>query len=159
MSGFGPRAAQLAGRVGDGYVTTTPDAELIETFRKAGGADKPVQAGYKVCWGTDDEKCIEIAHRTWANEGLPGELAQTLPSPRHFEQASTLVTADSTWDAIAYGDDVGRHIEAFRPYAEAGVDAVHVSQIGGAHDATNIEGFFAFYASKVLPRLRDIAAR
>src|SRR4051794_15726118 len=71
ISGFGPKATELAGRIGDGYVTTSPDQELIARFRAAGGAGKPVHAGYKVCWGTDDERCVEIAHRTWANSGLP----------------------------------------------------------------------------------------
>ena len=156
ISGFGPKAAELAGRIGDGYITTQPDTDLIETFRKSGGAGKPMHAGYKVCWGTDDETCVRTAHRIWANEGLPGELAQTLPSPKHFEQASTLVTEDSTRDSIAYGSDVDRHVDAFRPYADAGFDAIHISQIGGAEKETNIEGFFAFYRDEVLPRLREL---
>jgi G6PDH family F420-dependent oxidoreductase len=156
VSGFGPKSAELAGRIGDGYVTTSPDSELIGTFREAGGGDKPVQAGYKVCWGPDEDECVDIAHRLWASAGLPGELAQTLPSPRHFEQASSLVTRESTRDSIASGADVEAHVEAFRPYAEAGVDTVHIAQIGARYPEANAEGFFAFYADRVLPRLREI---
>jgi G6PDH family F420-dependent oxidoreductase len=157
VSGFGPRAAKLAGRIGDGYITTSPDTDLIDLFREGGGDGKPVQAGYKVCWGTDDEACIDTAHRLWANSGLPGELAQVLPSPRHFEQASQLVTRESTASSIAYGNDVERHVDAFRPFADAGVDAVHISQMGGSDDATGAEGFFEFYRDDILPRLRDLA--
>ncbi|MEP6695585.1 MAG: TIGR03557 family F420-dependent LLM class oxidoreductase [Pseudonocardiales bacterium] len=157
LSGFGLKSAALAGRIGDGYITTGPDADLISAFREAGGSGKPVQAGYKVCWGRDDDKCVDIAHRLWANQGLPGELAQTLPSPRHFEQASSLVTPDSTRDSIAYGNDVERHVDAFRPYAKAGIDAVHVSQIGARFEETNARGFFDFYRDEVLPRLREVA--
>jgi G6PDH family F420-dependent oxidoreductase len=156
VSGFGPKSTQLAGRIGDGYITTQPDGELIEQFRKSGGEGKPMQAGYKVCWGEDDETCVRTAHRIWANEGLPGELAQTLPSPRHFEQAMSLVTEDSTRDSIAYGNDVERHVKSFRPYAQAGFDAIHISQIGGAERDTNYEGFFAFYRDEVLPELRRL---
>ncbi len=29
VSGFGPKSAELAGRIGDGYITTAPDTELI----------------------------------------------------------------------------------------------------------------------------------
>jgi alkanesulfonate monooxygenase SsuD/methylene tetrahydromethanopterin reductase-like flavin-dependent oxidoreductase (luciferase family) len=50
VSGFGPQAAELAGRIGDGYCIAMPDAELVKTFRGAGGGDKPVQAGTKVSW-------------------------------------------------------------------------------------------------------------
>ena len=71
----------MAGRIGDGYITTTPDAETLAAFRAAGGAGKPTQAGYKVCWGTDDDTAVATAHRLWANSGLPGELAQVLAEP------------------------------------------------------------------------------
>jgi G6PDH family F420-dependent oxidoreductase len=159
VSGFGAKAADVAGRIGDGFVTTSPDKEMIARFHDSGGAGKPVSAGYKVCWGRDDETCIDTAHRLWSNSGLPGELAQVLPSPAHFEQASALVPRDSTRDSIAYGADVDRHVDAFRPYADAGVDVVHISQMGGAEDATSYRGFFEFYGEQVLPRLRDVAGK
>jgi G6PDH family F420-dependent oxidoreductase len=157
VSAFGPRAVEVAGRIGDGFVTTSPDADLINGFRSAGGEGRPISAGYKVCWGPDDETCIDTAHRLWANSGLPGELSQVLPSPAHFEQASTLVSRESTRSSIAYGSDVDRHVDAFRPYAEAGVDVVHISQMGGSQPATSAAGFFEFYRDRVLPRLRDLA--
>src|SRR3954452_8509680 len=50
VSGFRPQAAELAGRIGDGYCLAMPDADLVAAFRKAGGGDKPVQAGMKVNW-------------------------------------------------------------------------------------------------------------
>jgi G6PDH family F420-dependent oxidoreductase len=156
VSGFGPKSAALAGRVGDGYITTQPDRDLIGVFRDNGGTGKPMQAGYKVCWGEDDDACVRIAHDLWANEGLPGELAQVLPSPRHFEQASQLVPESSTRESIAYGHDPERHLESFRPYAEAGFDVVHISQIGGRERESNIKGFFDFYR-ELLPKLHEVA--
>jgi G6PDH family F420-dependent oxidoreductase len=157
VSGFGPKAIEVAARIGDGYITTSPDADAVKQFRDAGGAGKPVQAGYKVCWGTDDEAAIDTAHRLWSNSGVPGELAQVLPSPKHFEQVSQLVPRDSTRDSIAYGNDIARHVDAFKPFADAGFDAVHISQMGGREDKTNTRGFFDFYKSDVLPRLREYA--
>lgn len=156
VSGFGPKSTALAGRIGDGYITTRPDADLIGTFRESGGQGKPMQAGYKVCWGHDDDECVRTAHRVWGNEGLPGELAQVLPSPKHFEQATQLVSEQSTRDAIAYGNDPQRHIEAFRPYADAGFDAVHISQIGARETNSSAKGFFDFYRD-LLPELRALA--
>lgn len=49
VSGFGPKSAQLAGRIGDGYVSTLADADMLAQLHDAGGAGKPAQAGYKVC--------------------------------------------------------------------------------------------------------------
>lgn len=157
VSGFGPKSAALAGRVGDGYISTKPDRDLLQTFRDAGGSGKTAQAGYKVCWGTDDDACVKTAHRLWANSGVPGELAQVLPSPRHFEQVSQLVTEDMTRNSVAYGADRRRHLDAFRPYADAGYDEIYVAQIGGTQPDSSAAGFFDFY-HELLPALRDIAA-
>jgi G6PDH family F420-dependent oxidoreductase len=156
VSGFGPNAAELAGRIGDGFISTSPDREGLQRFRDSGGAGKPSQVGYKVCWGRDPEAAIDTAHRLWANSGVPGELSQVLPSPKHFEQVSGLVTRDMTRLAIAYGSDVQRHVDAFRPFAEAGFDEVYLSQIGGRNRNSDIGGFFDFYRDEVLPALRKI---
>jgi G6PDH family F420-dependent oxidoreductase len=147
VSGFGPRSVELAGRIGDGYATTMPDAELIGRFRAAGGAGKPVQAGTKVCFGADEAECRRTVHRLWPNEVLPGELAQVLPTPAHFEQAAELVTEEMVGEAVPCGPDLERHVAALQEYADAGVDELYVQQIGGGHEA-----FFEAYARDVLPR-------
>jgi G6PDH family F420-dependent oxidoreductase len=149
VSGFGPQATELAGRIGDGYVTTMPDAELIRVFKESGGDGKPVQAGTKVCWDRDEQRAVEIAHRTWGNQGLPGQLAQTLPRPRDFMDAQTLVTPESIAESVACGDDVEKQVTQLRQYIEAGVDEVYVSQMG-----SDMEGFFGAWEKDVLPALR-----
>jgi G6PDH family F420-dependent oxidoreductase len=147
MSGFGPKAVDLAARIGDGYVTTTPDAELIGRFRSNGGAGKPVQAGMKVCWGPDEAEARRTVRRLWPNEGLPGELAQVLPTPEHFEQATELVTEEMLAEAVPCGPDIDRHVAAMQEFADAGVDELYIHPIGGPrHD------FFGAYAKEILRR-------
>jgi G6PDH family F420-dependent oxidoreductase len=153
VSGFGPKAIRLAARIGDGYCTTQPDAEAVELFRSEGGDGKVVQGGLKVCWGEDEARARATVHRLWANEGLPGEVAQILPTPEHFEQASSLVTEDEAVAAVPCGPDVERHVAAIEAYAEAGFDELYVNQIGPDQEA-----FFAAYAERVLPRVREVAA-
>ena len=157
VSGFGPKAATLAGEIGDGFVTIPPDTDLIRAFREAGGEGKPVHAGYKVCWGPDTAHCVTTARTMWPNDALPGELAQQLASPKHFEQAGQLVTDEMISESLACGNDVDRHLAAFRPYVEAGVDVVHVDQIGGNRQGSEAEGFFEFYRDEMLPRMRELA--
>src|SRR3954468_9600359 len=36
VSAFGPKAAEMAGRVGDGLVHTSPDSEIVSTFKRSG---------------------------------------------------------------------------------------------------------------------------
>ncbi|MFH8344164.1 LLM class F420-dependent oxidoreductase [Streptomyces sp. NPDC018045] len=150
VSAFGPNATELAARVGDGFVTMTPDADAVERFRRGGGGNKPVLGGVKVCWNPDRDEAVRTAHRLWANEQLPGELPQILPTPRHFEQASQLVTPERVAEAVTCGDDVDAHVAALRAYGEAGFDTVYVNQIGPEQ-----RGFFDFYRTKVLPQLTD----
>ncbi|MER7779525.1 LLM class F420-dependent oxidoreductase [Streptomyces sp. NPDC096191] len=148
VSGFGPKAAAVAGRIGDGFVTMTPDADLVGQFRRAGGGQKPVLGGMKVCWGTDRGQAVKTAHRLWPTQFLPGELGQVLPDPAHFEQASTLVTEEAVAEGMVCGDDVDEHVRALKAYVDAGFDEVYVGQIG-----PDQQGFFDFYRSDVLPCL------
>jgi G6PDH family F420-dependent oxidoreductase len=147
VSGFGPKAVRVAARIADGYVTTMPDADLIGLYRDEGGRG-PIQAGTKVCFGPDEQQARATAHRLWPNEQLPGELAQVLPAPAHFEQAAELVTEEMIAEAVPCGPDLDRHVEALLEYADAGVDELFVQQIGPAQDV-----FFDEWAPAVLPRL------
>ena len=149
VSGFGPKATKLAARIGDGFCSTSPDAEMVRLFDSRGGKGKPKHAGTKVCWGTDRDACVELAHRLWPNEGLPGELAQELPSPHHFEQAGQLVTKEIIADSVVCGDDVDAHVAGLQEYVDAGFTHVFVQQIG-----PDQEGFLRFYEREVLPRVR-----
>jgi G6PDH family F420-dependent oxidoreductase len=149
VSGFGPRATELAGRIGDGFATVEPDRDAVQLFRSSGGEEKLVQGGVKVCWGHDEQTALDHVMRLWPNDGLPGELAQILPTPAHFEQASALVTPDMMREQVPCGPDVERHVAALQAYADAGFDELYVNQIGPDQDA-----FFAAYRDEVLPRLR-----
>ncbi|HEY0691433.1 MAG TPA: TIGR03557 family F420-dependent LLM class oxidoreductase [Kribbella sp.] len=149
MSGFGPEATDVAARIADGYITTSPDDKLLRRFRQNGGGDKPAQAGFKVSYAPTEEEGIEQAHRIWSNSGLPGELAQVLPSPRHFEQAAQLVTREQTAESVTCGPKADNHVAAFRPYVEAGFDEIYVANMG-PHSVDMMK----LYRDEVLPELR-----
>src|SRR5687768_13053907 len=114
VSGFGPKAAALAGRIGDGYAHTQPDDELVDEFKEAGGAG-PCVAGTKVCWHPDAGEALGMIHEIWPNTGLPGELAQELATPAHFEQACELVTRDHVADT-PHGPDPEPYIEKLQEF-------------------------------------------
>ena len=145
VSGFGPKSTDLAARVGDGYISTQPDGELVDRFKAASG-DKPAQAGAKVAYASTEDEGVGHAHRLWANAGLPGELAQVLPSPKHFEQASELVTEESTRSSVVAGNDVEKHLKQIATYAEAGYDELYIANMGPHHQA-----MIEFYGAEILP--------
>ena len=82
-----------------------PDAELVKKFRDSGGAEKPVQAGTKVTWDRDPDRALDIAHRLWGNEGLPGQTAQILPRPKDFAALQPLAPKEKVGEAVACGPD------------------------------------------------------
>ncbi|WP_066947052.1 TIGR03557 family F420-dependent LLM class oxidoreductase [Microtetraspora fusca] len=153
ISGFGPKSTELAGRIGDGYISTAPSSDMIQVFRAAGGQGKPTAAGFKVCWSEDAARARHNVHRLWPTNGIPGEASQLLPLPRHFEQLSQLVTEEAVADKIACGPSADDHIAVIRQYVEAGYDEIYIQQVGPEQD-----GFFSFYAEEVLPRCRTTQA-
>jgi len=148
VSGFGPAATKAAAAIGDGYISTGPNAELAELFAKESGG-KPAVTGTKVAWADTADEGVAHAHRLWATAGLPGELAQVLPSPRHFEQASTLVTEESTRESTTAGSDTAAHVEHVMKHFDAGYGAVHVANMG-----PHWREMIAAYGAEVLPEVR-----
>ena len=149
VAGSGPRAARLAGRIGDGLINTAPDAEVRETFERAGGAGKPRYAQMTVCWAADEAQARRTAFEIWPNGGLKGELSQELPTPAHFEQAAKLVTEEMVAEEVVCGPDPERHIAKIQAYVDAGYDHIYVHQVG-----PDQEGFFRFYEREILPRFQ-----
>lgn len=147
VSAFGPQALEVAAHIGDGLITTAPDAEMVARYRALAGRG-PAVAATKVCWDDDESTARKTAHRLWATESLPGQLNQELPLPSQFEQAASLVTEDMVADAIPCGPDPERHAAKLASYLEAGFDELYVNQIG-----RDQAGFLKFYRAELAPRL------
>lgn len=152
VSGFGPKATDLAARIGDGYVSTSPDGELVERYRSNGGTG-PAAGGLKVCYGPDRDECVKTAHHFWRNGGVPGELTQELRVPAHFDQATSIVTPESVAENMPCGPDVGAIIDAVQEYLDAGFDRVYLNQIGPDQEA-----FFEMYEAELGPALAALSA-
>ena len=147
VSAFGPQAAELAARIGDGMCTTQPEKSLVDEYRKHGGKG-PIQGGMKVCYAPDRASAVKTVHRLWPNEQLPGQLAQELATPLLFEQASELITEDIIDSSpLPLGPDLDQHAQSVQQYVDAGFDEVYVQQIGADQDA-----FFEAWSKEVLPR-------
>jgi hypothetical protein len=102
--------------------------------------------GMKSCWGPSTEEAVTIAHKYWATSGLPGELAQVLPSPRHFEQGAKLVTEEMTGKSYACGPDAKPQLASLTEYRDAGYDEVYVASIG-----PHFRDLIELYRTEVLP--------
>jgi len=150
MSGFGPKATDVASRIADGFISTHPDKDLVERYRSNGGRGS-ASAGLKICWGPDADECAKIAHRLWRTSAVPGELSQELRSPALFEQASSTVSVDDVRESIPCGPDLDRIVASVQEYEAAGFDRLYISQIGPQQSE-----FFDFYERDLAPALADV---
>jgi coenzyme F420-dependent glucose-6-phosphate dehydrogenase len=145
----GPKAAELAGEVGDGFINTAPEKAPIQTFEESGGAGKPKYGQLTVCWAASEEEAKQTAHKIWPNGGLKGPLSTELALPEHFQQAAAMVKPEDVAKEVVCGPDPQRHLDMIRKYIEAGYDHVYVHQVG-----PDQEGFFRFYQREILPQFR-----
>jgi coenzyme F420-dependent glucose-6-phosphate dehydrogenase len=146
VAASGPKAAALAGRIGDGLINPMGDADVVKAYEAVAGQDCPKYLQVSVCWNESETEARRLAHRLVPSVGLPGELGNVLPTPTHYEQAVQLVTEDELAKTIVCGPDPERHIAKIQSGIDAGYDRIHVYQVG-----PDQEGFFRFYERHVLP--------
>ncbi|MBW3591975.1 MAG: TIGR03557 family F420-dependent LLM class oxidoreductase [Actinobacteria bacterium] len=142
----GTDAAELAGKVGDGLVSTSADPELVEQFEQAGGRGKPCYGMTHVCWAPDESAAVQTGFEWWPNSALPGQLNTELATPSYFEQATELVGEEHIPGSLVCGPNPKAHLEMIDEYEKAGFDHIFVHQVGP--DQT---GFLNFYETQVLP--------
>jgi G6PDH family F420-dependent oxidoreductase len=147
ISAFGPDATSLAARIGDGFVGTSPASGLLDQYRKEGGKG-PRIAAVKVCWAPTEEEGRRTAFEMWPTTGVPGQLSQDLPTPFHFQQASSLVEEGDVAEKVVCGPDPEQYVKTIGEYADAGYEEIFIAQIG-----PNQREWFEFYAKEVSPRL------
>jgi coenzyme F420-dependent glucose-6-phosphate dehydrogenase len=134
-----PNAAELAGRLGDAFVSTAPERDLVDGYREAGGAG-PRYGQVTVCWAEDEAEARRTAHRIWPNAVSPGRLSQELPLPSDFESVAELVTEEQVAEKVVCGPDPEPYRAAIAEFADAGFDHVYLHQVG-----PDQAGFLGFY--------------
>lgn len=146
VAGAGPSSAELAGRMGDGFVSTAPKQEVVDTFEEAGGSGKPVYGQVHVCYSENEAEARRMAYEIWPTAAVKGELGQELPTPAHFEQAAQMVTEDDVAEQVVCGSDVQKYHQAIQEFVDAGFDHIYIHQIG-----PDQQGFIEFAKQNILP--------
>jgi G6PDH family F420-dependent oxidoreductase len=131
-------AAKLAAEHGDGYMNTSPDAEIVQEYRGAGGKE-PLYGKVTGCVASSAGEAKKIAKERGPNVALGGSLSQELALPRDFEAAAKNVREDDFKGELVLGNDLDEWRAKIQEYERAGF--THVS----LHDISeNQEEFIAF---------------
>jgi coenzyme F420-dependent glucose-6-phosphate dehydrogenase len=139
-----PNAAELAGRIGDGLISTAPDADVVKAY---GG--KGEKLGMMHCaYDRDAEAGLKRAHAEWPNLALKGPLGQDLARPSDFEAAAEMVRPEDVAESTPHGPDPEPYLNLIHDYEQAGFTHVYIHQIGDNQDE-----FLEFAAKELIPKL------
>ncbi len=146
------RTAAIVGTWGDGLITISrPAPELrrvIEAFRDAGGAGKPVHVQVHLSWAEDEETALAIAHDQWRTNVFGGGLAWELELPAQFDEAARHVSPDDVRGSVLVSADIDRHVAWLQQIAALGVDTIFLHHVGKEQ-----RRFVETFAERVLPEV------
>jgi coenzyme F420-dependent glucose-6-phosphate dehydrogenase len=157
VSAFGPQAAEVAGRHGDG-LWTLPDPEstpeVIEAYKSAGGGGEIVfQALFS--WAETDEQAMDGA-RVWKGAQPEEHYTDDWHLPQKlYENGEAQMTDEEFAQEAIIGSDPEHHVERIRELVELGATIVVLQNNSGADPLKAIE----VYGRQVLPALSPTLKR
>jgi G6PDH family F420-dependent oxidoreductase len=140
-----PKAAELAGRIGDSFVNVTPDEELVAKFDAGGAKGRSKYGQVTGCFAKTEDEARKKVAEVWPNALVEGAASQELPYPEHFEQVAE--AGDPADLEMPLGSDPEPWLEQIKAFEEAGFTHVYLHQIGQDQDA-----FFEFAKRELIAR-------
>jgi coenzyme F420-dependent glucose-6-phosphate dehydrogenase len=158
VSAFGPQAAAVAGRLGDGVWTLAdPESvpEIVDAYRGAAEdagretGEIVLQAAFS--WAADDEAALEGA-RPWKGSQPKEFYTDDWHDPKAmYERGEEQVSDEELAETMIISSDPGTHVEKIREVEALGATTVALMNNSGADP----DGAIETYARDVLPRLRE----
>jgi len=152
VSAFGPQAAEVAGRRGDG-LWTLPDPEstpeVIEAYRDAGG-DGEIVFQALVSWAPSDEEALEQT-RKWKGAQPPEHFKDDWHEPRKmYEHGEEEMSDEEFAENIIAASDPEQIAERLRELEKLGGTVITLQN----NSAGNVERAIEVLGEQVLPALR-----
>jgi coenzyme F420-dependent glucose-6-phosphate dehydrogenase len=162
VSAFGPQAAAIAARYGDGLWTLgDPEQapEIIDAYREACGREgrEPgeiiVQSG--IAWADDEDAAISGAAR-WKPTQLPELYTDDISDQDDMQRRADEQMTDEQFakEGFIAGADLDEHVARIREMEQLGATVVSLQVIGQADPM----GTIRTYGERVLPALRGVRA-
>jgi coenzyme F420-dependent glucose-6-phosphate dehydrogenase len=157
VSAFGPRAATIAGRFGDGLWTLgDPQAagEIIEAYRAScrhnGRPEGEIIFQSPFSWAPTDEAALEGCKR-WRPTQMEEVYLRDIHDPAAMQRlAAERISDEELTRGLLEASDPDEHVERIRQMTQAGATVVCLQLIGQADPM----GAIRTYGERVLPALR-----
>ena len=147
----GKQSVERYAPVADAMVAVEPDAALVRGWDAAAGADLPKIGQQPISWGPDRNAAVERAHALFRWFAGGWKVNAELPGTAGFAAATQFVRPEDVSSAISCGPDVSAHVEALRPFVDAGFTHVALVEVGGEMQPDYLE----FARTELLPALRE----
>lgn len=161
----GPAATRLAGRIADGYITTSGKDPALYTetllpaladgLAKAGRPDDAIDTlmEVKVSYHPDHDVALEKT-RFWAPLALSPEEKRDVHDPLEMQRRAAELPIERVASRFIVSSDPDEHVERIAAYVDLGFR--HLVFHDPGHDQ---EEFLRMYGAEILPRLRARFAR
>jgi len=162
LAGSGPAATRYAGRVGDGYITTSGKAPELYTdtllpavregAEKAGRevSDLDLMIEVKVSFDHSLEDAM-AATRFWGALGLSAEQKSGVEDPVEMQRLADELSVEQTAKRFIVSTDPDEHVAAIKTYLDLGFTHLVFHAPG-----PDQEKFLRLYGEEILPRLRSL---
>jgi coenzyme F420-dependent glucose-6-phosphate dehydrogenase len=158
VSAFGPQAAGVAGRQGDGLWTLAdPEAvpEVLEAYRTAaddaGREQGEIVLQTAFSWAEDDDAALEGA-RVWKAAQPKEFFREDWHDPKAMhEHGAEQISDDDLREAMIISADPDEHVARIRQVEEMGATTVALMNNSGADPLSAI----AIYGREILPKLNN----
>lgn len=141
----------------DHLVAVEPEAELVDEWasvRRENSLRPSRTIGQiPICWGTDREAQVAVAHYTFRWFAGGWSVNADLPTPAGFAGATQFVRPEDVAESIPCGPDLDAIVAAVAPFWEAGFSDVALVQVGDG----NQQEFLDTAAGPLLEKLRAAA--
>ncbi|NYF09495.1 coenzyme F420-dependent glucose-6-phosphate dehydrogenase [Leifsonia sp. AK011] len=157
----GPAATRLAGRIADGFITTSGKKRelytetllpaLAEGLEKAGRSSDDVDTliEVKVSFDHDHERAMQDT-RFWAPLALSPEEKMGVEDPIEMQRLADALPIERAASRFIVSTDPDEHVSRIQEYLDLGFK--HLVFHGPGHDQ---ERFLKLYGDEILPRLRS----
>jgi coenzyme F420-dependent glucose-6-phosphate dehydrogenase len=164
IAGSGPAATRLAGRRGDGFITTSGKAPALYTdtllpavragVEQSGRtiADLDLMIEVKVSFDPDAERALNDTH-FWGALALTPEEKTGVEDPVEMQRLADALPVERSASRFIVSSDPDEHVAKVARYLELGFTHLVFHAPG-----PDQERFLKLYGEQVLPRLRKLTA-
>lgn len=147
-----PQTAEWLAGWADGMITISHPhdklKEVVEAFRRGGGAGKPMYLKVQLSYAADEATALEGAYDQWGTNIFPSPVLSDLRSPQQFDAIANFVKPEEMYEYVRISPDPQQHIEWLQKDIDLGFEEITLHNVNREQ-----QGFIEDFGEKVLPAL------